>query len=192
MGRLSTSLLALVLGAACAAALVSCGGGDDANLLPGNTASEITANLDQVKELAQSGDCVGAQDAAQEVSIQIDSLGGVDKALKQNLREGATRLSSVVESCNPETTEAVAPASVPETTEDTSSETTDTQRKPPKTTPTTATNTTSTKTTTTTTNTTPTTPTTTPTTTTPPPTEGGGTGVPPGGVSPPGETEGGD
>jgi hypothetical protein len=117
MGRLSTSLLAIVLGAACAATLVSCGEEGNADLLPGDTASEITSNLDRVKTLAQSGECVGAQDAAQEVSIQIESLGGVDKTLKQALREGATRLNEVVASCDETTTEAVPPASVEEAVE---------------------------------------------------------------------------
>ena len=43
------SSLALALGVAAALALVSCGG-EDAKLLPGNTAAEITENLDRVKQ----------------------------------------------------------------------------------------------------------------------------------------------
>ena len=117
MGRLTAPLLALVLGAAAAVALVACGGGSNAKLLPGNTASQITANLDEVKRLAQSGECVGAEDAAQQVSDQIDALGGVDKKLKQALREGADRLSEVVAELRRSQTEAVAPASIPEPTE---------------------------------------------------------------------------
>lgn len=99
MGRLSASILAVFLGALAALGLVACGGSDSADLLPGGTASEITANLDQVRELATAGDCVGAEDAAQAVSTQIEELGGVDKELKQALREGATRLNEVVTSC---------------------------------------------------------------------------------------------
>ena len=96
MGRLSASLLALALGAFAALGLVACGGGDDADLLPGSTAGEITSNLDHVKELATEGDCGGAAEAAQAVSVQIEELGGVDEKLKQALREGATRLNEVV------------------------------------------------------------------------------------------------
>lgn len=114
MGRLSASLLVLALGAAAALGLVACGDGDS-ELLPGSTATEITANLDQVEELATAGDCIGAADAAQAVSDQIEALGGVDAKLKQALREGATRLNEVVASCDEateeeETTPAIEPA----------------------------------------------------------------------------------
>ncbi len=181
MGRLTAPLLALALGAAAAVALIACGGGSSAKLLPGNTASQITTNLDEVKRLAQSGECVGAEDAAQQVSAQIDALGGVDKQLKQALREGADRLNEVVASCEEEPTEAVAPASLPETTESTepakkpkgSKESK--AQKPPKTTPP-ATTPAEPATPTTTTPTTPATP--------EPPAGGGGTGAPSGGVGP--------
>jgi septal ring-binding cell division protein DamX len=179
MGRLTAPLLALALGAAAAVALVSCGSGSNAKLLPGNTASQITANLDEVKRLAQSGECVGAEDAAQQVSDQIDALGGVDKTLKQALREGAARLNEVVAECEESSTETVAPASVPTTTESTGAKPAKKPKgpKPPKTTSPA------------TTPTEPTAPTATPTTpttpTTPaPPTDGGGTGAPSGGVGP--------
>lgn len=114
MARLSASLLALALGAIAALGLTACGSGDSPELLPGGTASEITANLDQVKELATAGDCVGAEAAAQAVSTQIEDLGGVDKKLKQSLREGATRLNEVVVECEEvepeEETETIEPA----------------------------------------------------------------------------------
>jgi outer membrane biosynthesis protein TonB len=120
MGRLSAPLLALALAAA-ALGLAACGSGDEADLLPGSTASEITANLDQVKELATAGDCIGASDAAAAVSVQIDELGGVDAKLKQALREGATRLNEVVAGCEEEEVEedipAIAPAEEPEAAE---------------------------------------------------------------------------
>jgi hypothetical protein len=99
MGRSSASILAIALGALAALGMVACGSGGGADLLPGSTAGEITANLDQVKELATEGDCVGAEDAAQAVSTQIEDLGGVDQKLKQALREGATRLNEVVAGC---------------------------------------------------------------------------------------------
>ena len=99
MGRLSAPLLALALGVLAALGLAACGNGGDADLLPGGTASEITANLDQVEQLANEGDCIGAADAAQTVSAQVEALGGVDRKLKLALREGAARLNEVVLSC---------------------------------------------------------------------------------------------
>jgi hypothetical protein len=105
MGRLSASILAIALGAFAVLGMAACGSGGGAELLPGSTASEITANLDQVKALATEGDCVGAEAAAQSVSTQIEQLGGVDEKLKQALREGATRLNEVVASCEEVTTE---------------------------------------------------------------------------------------
>jgi hypothetical protein len=113
MGRLSASLLALAFAAVAALGLAACGGGSDAELLPGSTASEITSNLDQVKQLATEGDCIGAEDAAQAVSAQIEELGGVDAKLKQALREGATRLNEVVAGCEEETVEETLPAIEP-------------------------------------------------------------------------------
>lgn len=177
MRQLSAFLLAFALGVAAAVALVSCGSGGDAELLPGDTAAEINANLDMVRELADSGDCAGAQSAAQQVSDQIDALGGVDKRLKQALRAGATRLNELVAACVETTTESVSPATSVERTDTTKTRTArrDAAQRAERTT----------------TTTTPTTPTTTPTTTTTTPTspEGGGTGAP-GGVAPGGEAGG--
>ena len=58
-------------------------------LLPGATAKEITENLDTVKQLASEGECIGAADAAEEVSAQVEALDGVDPKLKQALERGA-------------------------------------------------------------------------------------------------------
>jgi outer membrane biosynthesis protein TonB len=129
MARLSASLLALALLALAALGLSACGGGSP-DLLPGGTASEITANLDQVKELATAGDCVGAEDAAQAVSSQIEELGGVDKKLKQALREGATRLNEVVAGCEEVETEETVPAVEP--AEELEEEPKDAKEKPEK------------------------------------------------------------
>jgi outer membrane biosynthesis protein TonB len=109
---LNASILAVALGALAILGLTACGS-DSAELLPGGTASEITSNLDQVKELATEGDCVGAEAAAQAVSTQIEDLDGVDPKLKQGLREGATRLNEVVAGCEEapeELEEETAPA----------------------------------------------------------------------------------
>jgi outer membrane biosynthesis protein TonB len=112
MARLSASLLALALLALAALGLSACGDSSP-DLLPGSTAGEITSNLDQVKELATAGDCVGAEDAAQAVSSQIEELNGVDKKLKQALREGATRLNEVVAGCEEAEIEETVPAVEP-------------------------------------------------------------------------------
>jgi len=124
MPRLLVSLLALGLGASMALALVSCGG-ENAQLLPGETAREITANLDTVQQLSDEGDCIGAESAAQQVSEQIEALEGVDRKLKRALEEGAARLNEVIVGCEEATTEAVSPAVVPAETEDS-------EEKPPK------------------------------------------------------------
>ena len=103
MARLSPLLLAFLLGAASAAALASCGG-SDAKLLPGTTADQIESNLDQVEELAEGGDCIGAEDAVAEVAAEVEELEGVDQKLKAALQEGTGRLSEVVSGCEEETT----------------------------------------------------------------------------------------
>jgi hypothetical protein len=109
MARLSALLLAIALGAASAVALVSCGSGDDANLLPGTTAEEIEANLDQVEQLAAEGDCFGAEDAVAEVAGEVEELEGVDVKLKRALEDGTARLSEVVGRCDEETEEETEP-----------------------------------------------------------------------------------
>jgi hypothetical protein len=119
MGRMARTWIAAVIAALAVAGLYSCGE-EDAELLPGDTAREITANLDSVQQLADEGDCIGAESAALQVSEQIDELGGVDLELKEALRDGATRLNEVVAECEEE--EAVEPADTvpaePETEED--------------------------------------------------------------------------
>lgn len=118
MRQLAVLSLALVLGAGAALALASCGGGEDAKLLPGTTAAEIGENLDTVKQLASEGECVGAADAAEQVSAQVEALNGIDAKLKQALERGAARLDEVVSTCEEVTTEAVAPADEATTTEE--------------------------------------------------------------------------
>ncbi len=100
MGRLRAILLALVLSLAAATALSACGGGGDPDLLPGETASEINANLDLIENLVSEGDCVGAANAASSVGEQVEALTGVDKELKEALSEGAARLNEVIVECD--------------------------------------------------------------------------------------------
>jgi hypothetical protein len=125
MPRSVSSSLCLALCAIAALALASCGE-DDARLLPGGTAREITANLDTVKQLSDEGDCVGAESAARQVGEQIAALEGVDRRLKQALEEGALRLEEVITGCEEATTEAIAPATIPPESED------DDEEKAPK------------------------------------------------------------
>ena len=105
MARFSALLLVIALGAASALALVSCGSGDDAKLLPGTTADEIEATLDAVEQLAAEPDCVGAEDAVAQVTAEVEELEGVDARLKRALEDGTARLSEVVGRCEEEDTE---------------------------------------------------------------------------------------
>lgn len=117
MPRLAAVLLALTLGSATALALTACGE-EDAQLLPGETAREITANLNAVKQLADEGDCAGAESASAQVSEQVAALTGVDPQLKRALEEGTTRLGEVISGCEETATEAIAPATIPPETEE--------------------------------------------------------------------------
>jgi septal ring-binding cell division protein DamX len=121
MGRLSALLTSLAL-LACAALALSACGSDSADLLPGETASEINSNLDQVRQLADEGDCGGAESAAAAVGEQIEGLGGVDAKLKEALSEGAGRLNEVVSECA-----AAEPEEAEETEETTAEEPTETE-----------------------------------------------------------------
>jgi hypothetical protein len=112
MPRIIPSLLAAGFTATAALCLVACGG-EDAKLLPGETAREITANLDTVQQLSDEGDCVGAESAAQQVGEQIEALEGVDSKLKRALEGGAARLEEAIAGCEESTTEAIAPAEIP-------------------------------------------------------------------------------
>jgi hypothetical protein len=102
MGRLSASILTLLLAAAVAVGVGACGSGGGADLLPGGTAKEIKSNLDLVRQLVEEGECPGAADAAAAVGLQVEELTGVDPKLKAALDEGATRLNEVVDSCEEE------------------------------------------------------------------------------------------
>jgi hypothetical protein len=109
MARLSALLLAFLLGAASAVSLVSCGGGSNADLLPGTTADQIESNLNQVEQLAAEEDCIGAEDAVAAVTAEVEELEGVDLKLKAALQEGTAKLSEVVSRCEEETVEETEP-----------------------------------------------------------------------------------
>ncbi|HEX7244352.1 MAG TPA: hypothetical protein VF245_02155 [Solirubrobacterales bacterium] len=108
MHRIAAPFLAVALAAMASFAFAACGG-EGAKLLPGATAAEISENLDTVQQLASEGECVGAADAADQVSAQIEALNGVDPKLKQALERGAARLDEVVSTCEESETEVEPP-----------------------------------------------------------------------------------
>ena len=110
MARLSALLLVFLLGATSAVALASCGSGEDADLLPGTTADQIESNLNEVEELADAGDCIGAEGAVAEVAAQVEELEGVDRKLQAALEEGTAKLSEVVGRCEEEDEEETEPS----------------------------------------------------------------------------------
>ena len=132
MPRVAGNQLALAATLCAAAlALVSCGGGSDAKLLPGETAQEISENLDSVQRLVDEGECLDAEEAALEVSTQVEALQGIDAELKRVLEEGAERLNEVVNTCE-EATEDTVEETLPETTETTEEEPEEKEKKPKK------------------------------------------------------------
>ena len=115
MGSRRAVLILLVVGLL-AVAVSGCGSEDSPDLLPGETAGDIKANLNLVEELVAAGDCVGAANAAAAVREQVDGLSGVDAALKEALVKGAGRLNEVIGECEEaaeedgaETTEPLEP-----------------------------------------------------------------------------------
>ncbi len=110
MARLSALFLVFCLGAASAVALASCGGGDGADLLPGTTADQIESNLNEVEQLADEEDCIGAESAVAEVAASVEELQGVDRRLKAALEEGTAKLSELVGRCEEEDEEEAEPS----------------------------------------------------------------------------------
>lgn len=123
MPRTLAPPIALAAAVSAVLGLAACGG-EDAKLLPGETAREITANLDTVRQLSDEGDCIGAESAAQQVGEQIEALEGVDHKLKRALEEGAARLEEVIAGCEESGSEAIAPAEIPSEPEE--------EEEPPK------------------------------------------------------------
>ena len=109
MARLSPLLLVFLLAGGSAVALASCGGGSDADLLPGTTADQIESNLDSVSQLIENNECIGAEDAVAEVTEEVEDLEGVDLKLKTALQDGTARLSELVSACEEETSEETEP-----------------------------------------------------------------------------------
>jgi hypothetical protein len=98
VSRLTSLPIVIFLTIVAGVTLSACGGSNP-KLLPGTTAAQINANLDEVQRLAEEEDCIGAENAATAVQEEIDALEGVDAKLKQALVQGAERLNSVVGEC---------------------------------------------------------------------------------------------
>jgi chemotaxis protein histidine kinase CheA len=98
IGRLRAASL-LLAALAVGLLLSACGGGGNGELLPRTTADQITSNIDQVRESYENGDCEQAENAVAQVSTQFDDLKNVDPKLKKALKNGALKLSEVVNSC---------------------------------------------------------------------------------------------
>jgi hypothetical protein len=97
IGRLRAA--ALILAALAVGLLLSACGGGNGKLLPRATADKINSQVDQVQESFESGNCEKAEIAVAQVSTEVDDLNKVDVELKKALKNGALKLSEVVNSC---------------------------------------------------------------------------------------------
>ena len=132
MRRILLRLGVLFAAAVVSVSLVACSS-DDEGLLPGDDAQQILTNLERVEELAGDGECDAAIESIETISRQVENLpASVSGRLRQNLRRGVSRLSTVTtESCGtgdsdtdeetvtvPETTETEIETTPEETTEE--------------------------------------------------------------------------
>jgi hypothetical protein len=106
-------LTAVLLISIASIAVFSGCGEDRSNLLPGNTAKEIIANLDTVDQLVSEGKCFEALDSTAEIRVQIESLDGIDSVLKRNLLDGVTELQVKIQDDCVESDSAETPAPTP-------------------------------------------------------------------------------
>jgi hypothetical protein len=99
------------------ALLTGCGE-DRSNLVPGDTAAQIDANLVLVGELVRDGNCFEALNAAEEVRSEVEALGSdVDSTLRRNLLDGVTQLQiKVQDNCVQADSEPEVEPLVPEVT----------------------------------------------------------------------------
>jgi hypothetical protein len=175
-------LLALACGFVLAVFVATGCGGDRANLIPSQRASDLVGQLDDIKSQIDSGDCSGLATKVDTFHDDATSLTKpVDSRLRKRINDGVKSLQAhAVDDC-----QAAAQAQTQTQTTDTTTTETQTTETVPTTTTTTPTTTTET-TPTTTTETTPTTP----SDTSPAPTDTGSTAAPPdtGGTSGEGTT----
>jgi hypothetical protein len=93
--------LAFVLGLAAAFA-ASCAGNGVKGGLPSTSADELKAQIADVHEFVDRGDCDGIDGQLRQVQEAIDNLpGSTDEALVANLRQGTEQLqSTAISACN--------------------------------------------------------------------------------------------
>lgn len=109
---------ALLLAAITTIALLAGCGEDRSNLVPGDAAAQIDANLVLVGQLVRDGNCFEALNAAEEVRSEVEALGSsVDSTLRRNLLDGVTQLQiKVQDNCVEADTEPVVEPLLPEVT----------------------------------------------------------------------------
>jgi len=91
MGYAHRAVLAGGLGLA-ASILVACGG--SSGLLSGGQAGNLNAQLDQVSQAVNAGQCAAAANAASAFSLAVQNLpGSVNAGLVNNLQQGAQTIS---------------------------------------------------------------------------------------------------
>jgi hypothetical protein len=154
VGRALPHLIALLLGVAAALAI---GCGDRSNLIPGDAASELKAQLAAVQAAVDAGDCPAAEAAIDRASARYQELpASVDDRLKSRIGQGIRALRRTA----PQDCQAAQTQTQTQPTDTTATETqtqttpTQTQTTPTATTPTSTTPTVTTPTDTTTTDTT--------------------------------------
>jgi hypothetical protein len=129
--RLVPYVIALILGVAAAVAV---GCGDRSKLIPPSQASNIKAQLAQIKADVDAGRCTGLTDKLRRLHADAASLGPpVDRSLRSRINDGVRALEQTApDDC------ATAAASQPDTTttDTTPTDTTPTETVPTDTTPT--------------------------------------------------------
>jgi len=107
---------ALLLAVITSIALLSGCGEDRSNLIPGDTAEQIDADLVLVGQLFRDGQCFEALKASEEVRSEVEALGSdVDSTLRRNLLDGVTQLQiKVQDDCVQADSEPEAEPLVPE------------------------------------------------------------------------------
>jgi cell division protein FtsN len=136
VGRALPHLLALLLGVAAALAI---GCGDRSNLIPGDAAGELKAQLAAVKAAVDGGDCPSAEAAIDRASARYQELpASVDSRLKKRIGDGirALRESAPTDCQAAQTQTETTPTETQTTPTETQTTPTETQTTPTATTPT--------------------------------------------------------
>jgi hypothetical protein len=130
--RVLPYLTALLLGAALAVAV---GCADRSNLIPPSDASNIKAQLAQIKSDVDAGNCAGLTDKLKRVHDDATNLPGtVDRRLRSRINEGVKRLQETAPG-DCDTAAAAQTATQTTETQPTETQTTETQTQTTTTTP---------------------------------------------------------